>query len=108
MAAPVRALLQHCDRTLSIPTLLALSASTSAAFGAAVGAWTGGRQILYAALKMPLFLFATLALSFAALHVLAASRFPARITLSIAAETIAVTAVVLGALAPVAALFSLA
>lgn len=84
--------------------LLVLSAASSACFGAAIGGYVGGMQPVYAAVKMPLFFLGTLALSFAAMHVFAARDLPARETFVAASETIALTAVVLGALAPIAML----
>lgn len=82
----------------------ALSAASSSAFGAAIGAYAGGWQILYAAVKMPAFLLATLALSFGAMYVFAARELGVRETRDAALEAVAVTAVGLGSLAPVMAL----
>lgn len=72
----------------------------SAAFGAAIGSYVGGFQILFAALKMPLFLLGTLAICMALLGVVAGpSVGPARAA-RLATRTIAFTAILLGALAP--------
>ena len=87
--------------------LVALAAGSSACFGAAVGSYVGGFQILYNAVKMPLYFMGTLAFSFGAMHLFVARHLPARKTLIVAIETIALTAVFLGALAPIAALVSL-
>ena len=51
--------------------LIALALSATA-FGAAVGSWRGGRQIAFAAMKMPIGILATLALAAPAFYVLAA------------------------------------
>jgi len=70
------------------------------AFGAAIGSYVGGAQIAYAALKMPLFLLGTLAICLAGLGAVAGpSMGPARAA-RVAARTIAITAVLLGGLAP--------
>jgi hypothetical protein len=87
-------------RETSVPGLLASSALSSACFGAAVGSYTGRWQILYDAAKMPVYLLGTLAISFTAMHVFAARDLRARETFAAAAEAVALTAVVLGALAP--------
>ncbi len=87
--------------------LLAAAALSSACFGAAVGSYAGRWQILYDAAKMPVYLLGTLAVSFAAMHVFAAREFRARETFGVALEAVALTAVVLGALAPVVALIGL-
>ena len=71
-----------------------------AAFGAAIGSYVGGAQVLYAAIKMPLFLLGTLAICLAGLGAVAGpSLGPARAA-SVAMRTVALTAVLLGALAP--------
>src|SRR4051794_41562430 len=51
--------------------LIALALSATA-FGAAVGSWRGGKQIAFAAMKMPIGILATLALAAPAFYVLAA------------------------------------
>lgn len=94
-------LLRGGEGALPVGRLLGLATASSAAFGAAIGAFTGGRQVLYAALKMPAFLGCTLVLSFAAMHLFAARQLRPRETLELATEAVALTAVVLGALAPV-------
>ncbi len=80
---------------LVLPTVLA-----SAAFGASIGSYVGGAQILYAAVKMPLFLLGTLAVCIAVLSVLAAPRMGARAAVEVAVRTIFTTAMILGAFAP--------
>lgn len=107
MSTLVPALLRKQEEALPAAGLLALSAVASAGFGAAIGAYTGGLQILYGALKMPLFFLGTLGVSFAAMHLFAARELRAGRTFACALETIATTAVVLGALAPIVALVSL-
>jgi len=87
--------------------LVAVAALSSACFGAAVGGFTGRWQILTDAVKMPVYLLGTLAISFAAMHVFAARDLRARETFSVAIESVGLTAVVLGALAPIVALISL-
>lgn len=82
----------------------------TALFGAAVGSYTGGLQILFAAIKMPVFFLGTLAVSFLAMHVfalLAAPHLDARRTMALALGSIHTTARGLAALAPVVAFFSL-
>ena len=86
--------------------LLAAASLSSACFGAAVGSYTGRWQILSDAVKMPLYLLGTLALSFGAMHLFAARDRLARETFAAALETVALTAVVLGALAPIVWLLS--
>lgn len=107
MSALAAALLSGRAADLSAARLLALSTAYSAAFGAAIGAYTGGRQVLYAALKMPLYFLATLLLSFAAMHLFAARDFPLRRTFAAALEAVALTTLVLGALAPLVLLAAL-
>jgi hypothetical protein len=103
----VRALLQERRVAYPVGGLVALSAACSAMFGAAVGGYVGRYQILYGAVKMPVFFLATLGLSFTAMHIFAASRMEARRTFDAALETIATTTVVLAALAPIVGLMSL-
>ncbi len=81
--------------------LLAVAAASAACFGAAVGSYTGRWQILYDAVKMPIYLFGTLAISFSAMHLFAARELGARKTFGVALEAVALTALVLGALAPI-------
>ncbi|HEX7900283.1 MAG TPA: hypothetical protein VF950_21120 [Planctomycetota bacterium] len=107
MSALAAALLRGPAADLPAARVLLLSAASSAAFGAAIGAYTGGRQILYAAVKMPLYFHATLALSFAALHLFAARELRARDTFQAALEAVALTTLVLAALAPVVLLAAL-
>jgi hypothetical protein len=107
MTAAVAALLQGRSAELSAARLLALSTASSAAFGAAIGAYTGGRHVLYAAVKMPLYFLATLLLSFAAMHLFAARELRVRETFAAALEAVGLTTLVLGALAPVVLLAAL-
>jgi hypothetical protein len=94
-------------RESAVPGLLLAAALSSACFGAAVGSYTGRWQIVYDAVKMPVYLFGTLAISFGAMHLFAARELQARETFAVAMETVALTAVVLGALAPIVWLLSL-
>jgi hypothetical protein len=87
--------------------LIAAATLSSACFGAAVGSYTGRWQIVYDAAKMPVYLLGTLAISFAAMHLFAARDLRSRETFAVAIETVALTAVVLGALAPIVWLLSL-
>lgn len=107
MNALAAALLRGPARELPAARTLALSALSSAAFGAAIGAYTGGRQVLYAAVKMPLYFFATLGLSFAALHLFAARELRIRDTFRAALEAVALTTLVLAGLAPLVFLAAL-
>lgn len=93
-------------RGTSVAGLLAAAAASSACFGAAVGCYTGRFQILYDAVKMPVYLLGTLAISFAAMHVFAARELRAGETFAAAMEAVALTAVVLGAFSPLVWLFS--
>jgi hypothetical protein len=88
-------------RETSVGGLLVSAAAASACFGAAIGSYTGRWQILYDAVKMPVYLLGTLSISFAAMHVFAARELRAGETFAAAMETVALTAVVLGALAPI-------
>jgi hypothetical protein len=107
MSALAAALLRGPAAELPAARTLLLAAASSAAFGAAIGAYTGGRQILFAAVKMPLYFLCTLALSFAALHLFAARELRVRDTFRAALEAVALTSLVLAALAPVVALAAL-
>ncbi len=64
----------HDDRDVNAIARTALLTLTLAAtvFGAAVGAWRGGSQIAFAAMKMPLGIVGTLALAAPAFYALAA------------------------------------
>jgi hypothetical protein len=103
----VAALLRAPAGTLPAARVLGLATAASAAFGAAIGAYTGGRQVLYAAVKMPVYFFATLVLSFAAMHLLAARELRLRQTFDAALEAVGLTTVVLGGLAPLVLLAAL-
>ena len=107
MTALVHALLQKRRDAFPVGRLLALACLSSAAFGAAVGAYQGRLQILYAAVKMPLYFLGTLTVSFGAMHLFAARERKAGETFAVAIETVALTTVVLAALAPVEGLVSL-
>lgn len=107
MIALVAALLQDRPAEAAVGRLALLASGSSALFGAAVGAYVGGYQVLTNVVKMPVFFLGTLALSFGAMHLFAARAHPARETFVAAVETIAVTALVLGALAPIVALVAL-
>ena len=75
-----------------------------AAFGAAVGAFRGGRQILFAATKIPLATVVTLGVCAPALYALGSvfgRRWPLRTVVAIALGAAARSALVLLALAPV-------
>lgn len=107
MTALLHALLLKREEGVPVRGMLVLTVIASACFGAAVGAYQGRLQIPYAAVKMPVYFLGTLGLSFAAMHLFAARDLPARETFRIALETVALTTVVLAALAPVEALVSL-
>ncbi len=78
----------------------AIAAVASAAFGAAVGSYVGGMQIVYAAIKMPLFLLGTGALCAGAILVLSAATLSPSRAMETALKAISMTAAMLGALAP--------
>jgi len=84
----------HRDSDAPARALVLPAIAGSAAFGAAIGSFVGGRQILYAAIKMPIFLFGTLAVC-AALFAILTPR-----AIATAVRTIFTTTMVLGALAP--------
>jgi hypothetical protein len=94
-------------RPTSASGLIAAATLSSACFGAAVGSYTGRWQIVDDAVKMPIYLLGTLTVSFAAMHFFACRERRAAETFAAAIETVALTAVVLGALAPVVWLLSL-
>jgi hypothetical protein len=88
------AVAEACRDDAESPKLLRVSLATLTAtalvFGAVVGMFHGGRQIAFAACKMPLVLLATLALSMPAFHALASVfgrtwSFRAIVTLSLVA-----------------------
>ena len=91
--------------------LVAVAAAGTAAFGAAVGSYVGGGQIVHAAIKMPVLFLGTLVVSVLLMHVLAGVF---RIGLAfdqtalLCVTSIAMTGAILGGLAPVFALFSIA
>lgn len=88
-------------RETSAAGLVGAAALSSACFGAAVGSFTGRWQIVTDAVKMPVYMLGTLAVSFGAMHLFAARELRARDTFQVAMETVALNAVVLGALAPI-------
>ena len=59
-------------RETNVGGLVYSAVLASAAFGAAVGSYTGRLQVLYDAVKMPVYLLGTLAISFGAMHLFAA------------------------------------
>lgn len=94
------AVLRSDSADLPTLSLLASIVVGGAAFGAAIGSYVGGAQIAYAAVKIPLFLLGTLVVCMAALGAVAGpSLGPARAA-RVAVRTIALTAVLLGGLAP--------
>lgn len=94
-------------RETRAPGLVLAATLSSACFGAAVGSYTGRWQIVTDAIKMPVYMLGTLAISFGAMHLFAARDLRARETFAVAMETVALNAVVLGALAPIVWLMSL-
>lgn len=82
----------------------------SMCYGAAFGAWRSWLQASYAALKMPLFIFATVAAS-ATINTMLAYRLGARLTfpqvLALMLIAFAIISALLGALAPIVLFFSL-
>lgn len=86
--------------------LVGLGILGTAAYGAAVGCYVGRAHVAITAVKMPIFFLLTLALTFSVLHVVvtvARAGLSAGQTLGVALSGIGVTALVLGALAPVIA-----
>jgi hypothetical protein len=100
----VEALLHRRESTAG--ELLVLAALSSACFGASIGSYVGGVQIVYAAIKMPIYFLGTLGISFTAMYVFAARELRAGETFAVALETVALTTVALAALAPLEALVS--
>jgi hypothetical protein len=95
----------------SLPRALAVACVGAALYGAALGVWHGPRMALYAAVKLPLVLLATGSATLA-FNTLAAAILGERLRVleaaRLTASALAVAATLLAALAPVAALFSLA
>jgi hypothetical protein len=88
--------------------LLATCLLGAALWGAAMGSHAGGGHLWISALKMPLFLLATLALCFPLMHVtllVSGIRVSAGETLRVALAGLCTLALCLGALAPVVGLF---
>jgi hypothetical protein len=81
-------------------TLVVPIVAASAAFGASIGSYIGGAQVVYAAAKMPLFFLGTLAVCMSLLAAVAAPRMGARAAIDVAVRTIFTTTMCLGALAP--------
>ena len=84
-------------------TALITLALAATAFGAAVGSWRGGKQIAFAAMKMPLGILGTLAIAAPAFYVLAAvfgRPWPQRAVLSLVLAAGARFSLVLLALTP--------
>jgi hypothetical protein len=91
--------------------LVVLAVAGTSLFGAAVGSYVGGGQILHAAVKMPILFLGTLAVSVLLMHVLGAlfrSGLAFDQTALLCVTSISMTGVVLGGFAPVMALFSVA
>lgn len=89
--------------------LLAAGAAGAALYGASVGCYVGGVNLLLTTVKMPVFFLLTLLLTFALMHVvLVIARAPVRPsqTLAVALSGISLTTIVLGALAPVLGFFA--
>ncbi len=110
---PREALLDELTRDVDLGAKLALTVSAmvagAALYGAALGLWRGGAQVAYAAIKLPLVLIVTAALTMvfnwmAAVLLGLRVRFAQVAVLSFLA--LGVAAVVLASLAPVALLFS--
>lgn len=96
----VASILHPGARDFAPTALIAPILIGGAAFGAAIGSYVGGAQVFFAAVKMPLFLLGTLAICIACLGAVAGSTVgPARAA-RLAVRTVALTAVLLGALAP--------
>ena len=92
--------LNDYSRPAPVRDVLGLAVAGPAAFGAAIGTFVGGWQIVYAALKMPLFILGTLALCMALMMALTASRLAPGEVLRIALRTVFTTSAVLLAIAP--------
>jgi hypothetical protein len=89
-------------------TLLAAGVLGAALWGAAMGSHVGGAHLWICALKMPLFLLATLALCLPLMHLCLLAwgvRASASQTMGVALAGLATFALCLGALAPVVGLF---
>ncbi|APR83501.1 Hypothetical protein A7982_08850 [Minicystis rosea] len=90
-------------RAIAATSLAALVVG-SAVFGGVIGSFRGGLQIVYAAIKVPLAMTATLALCVPAFHAIAAGlgrAFPIRTIVALALAAAGRAALVLLALAPV-------
>lgn len=90
---------------------LALLVAGAALYGAVLGSWSGARLALYAALKLPLVLLATCALTLLVNGLVAALLGERELAVRVARLTLGamtVTALLLASLAPVSAFFHLA
>lgn len=112
MADAISILLREPQAHFAAPrpqlALLAAGLIGVAGWGAAMGSHTDGTNALICALKMPLFLLATLALCLPLMHVallISGIRARAGQTLAVALAGLATLALCLGALAPVVGLF---
>jgi hypothetical protein len=89
-------------RSIAITSLVAVVVG-AAAFGGVIGSFRGGVQILYAGIKLPLVMIATLAISAPAFHALAAGlgrAWPMRSVLALTLASAGRSALVLLALSP--------
>jgi hypothetical protein len=92
------------DLECVVRTLLVCVIVAGAVFGGVIGGFRGGRQVAYAAIKMPLVLLLTAALAAPALHAVGRvfgrrARFASDMALALA--VVALCAMLLGALSPV-------
>ncbi|MBI3099141.1 MAG: hypothetical protein HYY93_13000 [Planctomycetes bacterium] len=88
--------------------ILLVGVTGTGLFGAAVGSYVGGSQVWHAAVKMPVLFLGTLGVSLMLMHVVGAAfrtDFSLDQTVLLCLSSIAVTGVILGALAPALALF---
>lgn len=95
--------------TKDLTIMLASSTTFAAVYGAAIGSYNGGLQILYVAIKLPLLFLATLLISFAAMYILQqviGCGLSSVQALRIALISISMTSIVLSSFAPIALLFS--
>ncbi len=110
---PRTALLDELARGVELKPKLTVAVAAmfggAALYGAALGLWSGGRQVVYAAVKLPLVLIVTASLTMV-FNWVSAVLLGLRLRLAQVAVlsflVLAVAAVVLGSLAPVAWLFS--
>lgn len=91
------------DARAVVATSLAAVAVGAAAFGGVIGSFRGGLQIVYAAVKLPLAMLLTLAITVPAFHALSAGlgrALPMRSTIALALASAGRAALVLLALSP--------